>query len=90
MDEPRVLATQFACQRARGARQRAAGAAGSGSRINYLGAALATTEAVANAVEHGEACEPRGIDLSLGGANGTIGIEVWTAVLPQGASLAET
>jgi anti-sigma regulatory factor (Ser/Thr protein kinase) len=37
---------------------------------------LATTEAVANAVEHGEPCDPRGIYLSLEAHDGTIGIEV--------------
>jgi anti-sigma regulatory factor (Ser/Thr protein kinase) len=37
---------------------------------------LATTEAVANAIEHGEPCEPRGIRLRLEAADGTIGIEV--------------
>jgi serine/threonine-protein kinase RsbW len=37
---------------------------------------LATTEAVANAVEHGKPCEPRGIYLSLEAHDGTIGIEV--------------
>jgi anti-sigma regulatory factor (Ser/Thr protein kinase) len=37
---------------------------------------LATTEAVANAVEHGKPCDPRGIHLSLETRDGTIGIEV--------------
>jgi anti-sigma regulatory factor (Ser/Thr protein kinase) len=37
---------------------------------------LATTEAVANAVEHGEPCDPLGIYLSLEALDGTIGIEV--------------
>jgi anti-sigma regulatory factor (Ser/Thr protein kinase) len=37
---------------------------------------LATTEAVANAVEHGRPCDPRGIYLSLETRDGTIGVEV--------------
>jgi serine/threonine-protein kinase RsbW len=37
---------------------------------------LATTEAVANAVEHGKPCDPRGIHLLLETRDGTIGIEV--------------
>ena len=37
---------------------------------------LATTEAVANAVEHGKPCDQRGIHLSLETRDGTIGIEV--------------
>ena len=37
---------------------------------------LATTEAVANAVEHGEPCKPRGIYLALEARDGAIGIEV--------------
>ena len=37
---------------------------------------LATTEAVANAVEHGKPCYPRGIHLRLEASDGTIGIEV--------------
>jgi anti-sigma regulatory factor (Ser/Thr protein kinase) len=37
---------------------------------------LATTEAVANAVEHGKPCDPRGIYLGLEAHDGTIGIEV--------------
>jgi anti-sigma regulatory factor (Ser/Thr protein kinase) len=37
---------------------------------------LATTEAVANAVEHGKPCDPRGIYLALEAHDGTIGIEV--------------
>jgi serine/threonine-protein kinase RsbW len=37
---------------------------------------LATTEAVANAVEHGEPCDPRGIYLGLETRDGTLGIEV--------------
>jgi serine/threonine-protein kinase RsbW len=37
---------------------------------------LATTEAVANAIEHGEPCEPRGIFLRLETRDGAIGIEV--------------
>ena len=37
---------------------------------------LATTEAVANAIEHGEPCELRGIHLSLEARDGTIGVEV--------------
>ncbi len=37
---------------------------------------LATTEAVANAVEHGEPCESRGIYLCLEARDGAIGIEV--------------
>jgi anti-sigma regulatory factor (Ser/Thr protein kinase) len=37
---------------------------------------LATTEAVANAVEHGKPCEPRGIYLCLEAWDGTIGVEV--------------
>ena len=37
---------------------------------------LATTEAVANAVEHGKPCDPRGIYLGLEARDGTIGIEV--------------
>ena len=35
---------------------------------------LATTEAVANAVEHGEPCDPGGIYLSLEADDGTVGI----------------
>jgi serine/threonine-protein kinase RsbW len=37
---------------------------------------LATTEAVANAIEHGEPCDARGIRLSLEARDGTIGVEV--------------
>lgn len=37
---------------------------------------LATTEAVANAIEHGEPCKPRGIYLGLEAHDGAIGIEV--------------
>jgi anti-sigma regulatory factor (Ser/Thr protein kinase) len=37
---------------------------------------LATTEAVANAIEHGEPCDSRGIYLRLEARDGTIGIEV--------------
>jgi anti-sigma regulatory factor (Ser/Thr protein kinase) len=37
---------------------------------------LATTEAVANAIEHGEPCDARGIYLRLEVRDGTIGIEV--------------
>ena len=37
---------------------------------------LATTEAVANAVEHGRPCDPRGIYLGLETRDGTLGIEV--------------
>ena len=37
---------------------------------------LATTEAVANAVEHGKPCDPRGIYLGLETRDGTLGIEV--------------
>ena len=37
---------------------------------------LATTEAVANAIEHGEPCDARGIYLRLEARDGTIGIEV--------------
>jgi anti-sigma regulatory factor (Ser/Thr protein kinase) len=37
---------------------------------------LATTEAVANAVEHGKPCDPRGIYLCLEARHGTIGVEV--------------
>jgi serine/threonine-protein kinase RsbW len=37
---------------------------------------LATTEAVANAVEHGEPCDPRGIFVRVEALNGTFGVEV--------------
>jgi len=37
---------------------------------------LATTEAVANAVEHGKPCDRRGIYLALEARDGTIGVEV--------------
>jgi serine/threonine-protein kinase RsbW len=37
---------------------------------------LATTEAVANAIEHGEPCDPLGIYLRLETGDGTIGVEV--------------
>ena len=37
---------------------------------------LATTEAVANAIEHGEPCDSRGIYLCLEAQDDTIGIEV--------------
>jgi anti-sigma regulatory factor (Ser/Thr protein kinase) len=37
---------------------------------------LATTEAVANAVEHGKPCDRRGIYLCLEARDGTIGVEV--------------
>jgi anti-sigma regulatory factor (Ser/Thr protein kinase) len=36
----------------------------------------ATTEAVANAIEHGEPCDRRGIYLRLEARDGTIGVEV--------------
>jgi serine/threonine-protein kinase RsbW len=37
---------------------------------------LATTEAFANAVEHGRACEPRGIFLRVEAHDGEVGVEV--------------
>ena len=37
---------------------------------------LATTEAVANALEHGKPCDPGGIYLGLETRDGTLGIEV--------------
>lgn len=37
---------------------------------------LATTEAVANAIEHGQPCDPRGIFLRLEALDGTFGVEV--------------
>jgi serine/threonine-protein kinase RsbW len=37
---------------------------------------LATTEAIANAVEHGEPCDPRGIFLRIEALNGTFEVEV--------------
>ena len=37
---------------------------------------LATTEAIANAVEHGEPCDPRGIFLSLEAIDGSFEVEV--------------
>jgi serine/threonine-protein kinase RsbW len=37
---------------------------------------LATTEAIANAVEHGSPCDPRGIELRLGVARGRLEVEV--------------
>jgi serine/threonine-protein kinase RsbW len=37
---------------------------------------LATTEAVANPIDHGEPCDPRGIFLRLEALDGTIGVEV--------------
>jgi anti-sigma regulatory factor (Ser/Thr protein kinase) len=37
---------------------------------------LATTEAVTNAIEHGEPCEPRGIFLRLEALDGTFEVEV--------------
>ena len=37
---------------------------------------LATTEAVANAVEHGQPCDPRGIFLRLEALDGTFEVEV--------------
>jgi serine/threonine-protein kinase RsbW len=37
---------------------------------------LATTEAFANAVEHGRACDPRGILLRVEVAGGRVGVEV--------------
>jgi anti-sigma regulatory factor (Ser/Thr protein kinase) len=37
---------------------------------------LATTEAVANAIEHGQACHPRGILLRVEELDGSIGVEV--------------
>jgi serine/threonine-protein kinase RsbW len=37
---------------------------------------LATTEAIANAVEHGEPCDPRGIFLRLEALDGTVEVEV--------------
>jgi anti-sigma regulatory factor (Ser/Thr protein kinase) len=37
---------------------------------------LATTEAVANAIEHGKPCDPRGIYLRLEARDGTIAVEV--------------
>ncbi len=37
---------------------------------------LATTEAVANAVEHGKPCDPRGIYLCLETRDGAFGVEV--------------
>jgi serine/threonine-protein kinase RsbW len=37
---------------------------------------LATTEAVANAIEHGEPCDPRGIFVRVEATDGTFGVEV--------------
>ena len=37
---------------------------------------LATTEAIANAVEHGEPCSPRGIFLRMEAVDGTFEVEV--------------
>ena len=37
---------------------------------------LATTEAIANAIEHGEPCDPRGICLRLEASDAAIGVEV--------------
>src|SRR5688500_20197920 len=37
---------------------------------------LATTEAIANAIEHGQPCDPRGIFLRLEALNGTFEVEV--------------
>ena len=37
---------------------------------------LATTEAVANAIEHGEPCDPRGIFVRVEALDGSIGVEV--------------
>jgi serine/threonine-protein kinase RsbW len=37
---------------------------------------LATTEAVANAIEHGRPCDPRGIFLRVEASDDTIGVEV--------------
>jgi anti-sigma regulatory factor (Ser/Thr protein kinase) len=37
---------------------------------------LATSEAFANAVEHGHACDPRGIFLRVETRDGTVGVEV--------------
>jgi serine/threonine-protein kinase RsbW len=37
---------------------------------------LATTEAVANAIEHGQPCDPRGIFLRLEALDGTFEVEV--------------
>jgi len=37
---------------------------------------LATTEAVANAIEHGEPCDPRGILLRVEAVDGTFEVEV--------------
>jgi serine/threonine-protein kinase RsbW len=37
---------------------------------------LATTEAVANAIEHGQPCDPRGIFLRVEAADGTFEVEV--------------
>jgi anti-sigma regulatory factor (Ser/Thr protein kinase) len=37
---------------------------------------LATTEAIANAVEHGSPCDPRGIELRLEVARGRLEVEV--------------
>ena len=37
---------------------------------------LATTEAIANAIEHGEPCDPRGIFLRLETLDGTFEVEV--------------
>ena len=37
---------------------------------------LATTEAVANAIEHGQPCDPRGIFIRVQAVNGTFEVEV--------------
>jgi anti-sigma regulatory factor (Ser/Thr protein kinase) len=37
---------------------------------------LATTEALANAIEHGEPCDPRGIRLRIEDVDGGLGVEV--------------
>ena len=37
---------------------------------------LATTEAVANAIEHGHPCDPRGIFLRVQALDGAVGVEV--------------
>jgi anti-sigma regulatory factor (Ser/Thr protein kinase) len=52
---------------------------------------LATTEAVANAIEHGQACHPRGILVRVEALDGSIGVEVCDCggCFPAGATSAK-
>ena len=51
---------------------------------------LATTEAFANAIEHGEPCDPRGIRLRVESRYGGLGVEVRDCGVHPGSGVSRT